>query len=183
VRSAGSLSRSGQPGNAVEQLCLPRYPIPGPCRQARDLTRHGAKPMPQTIIPSREAIADTDGPAPAATFSAGMVRRGHNPWWGKDQKPAPARTSGEAEAQLSAPALISGRDRVMGARTLLDRDTPPPVPTERRSRLRAMTPPQADSGAGLFEHLPVEMLKDVAIFIAVFTVSCALMLTLSVYAF
>jgi len=101
----------------------------------------------------------------------------------KDQKPAPARTSGEAEAQLSAPALISGRDRVMGARTLLDRDTPPPVPTERRSRLRAMTPPQADSGAGLFEHLPVEMLKDVAIFIAVFTVSCALMLTLSVYAF
>ena len=139
--------------------------------------------MPQTIIPSREAVADTGDPAPAATLSAGMVRRGHNPWWGKDQKPAPARTGGEAEAQLSAPALISGRDRVTRARTLLDRDTPPPAPTERRSRLRATAEIEAGNGHGLLEHLPVEMLKDVAIFIAVFTVSCALMLTLSVYAF
>ncbi len=146
--------------------------------------------MPDTSAPPCEALPAGDGPAPAATLSAGMVRRGHNPWWGKDQKnPAPAKPRPEGETKPEPPPPAA-RGNFVRARTLLNReDTPAQNPAPKTDpalpgvRTRLRPPPDANANTGLFERLPVQMLTDFAVFAAVFTVSCGLMLYLSLYAF
>lgn len=146
--------------------------------------------MPDTCTSPCEALPASDGPAPAAALSAGIVRRGHNPWWGKDQKkPAPAKSRPEDAAESATPPSLP-RANPARARTMLDREDPlsqNPVPktvsepSGARTRLRP--PPGADTDTGFLERLPVQMLIDVAVFATVFTVSCGLMLYLSLYAF
>ncbi len=146
--------------------------------------------MPDTAIPPCEALPAADGPAPAAALSAGIVRRGHNPWWGKDQKnPPPAGPQPDDAAKTAIPPSL-GRANLARARTMLDREDPAaPKPAPKTAsepagaRARLRPPPGADISPGLLERLPTQMLIDVAVFATVFTVSCGLMLYLSLYAF
>jgi hypothetical protein len=139
--------------------------------------------MPDTYAAPCEALPTADGPAPAAALSAGIVRRGHNPWWDKDQKtPAPANPKAEDAAKID-PVLDATRRKLTRARIMLDREDSPAQGPAAPSIVRAHLPPRPDTGPGLFERLPMQMLADAAVFVAVFTVSCGLMLYLSPYAF
>lgn len=145
-------------------------------------------------------VATEDGASPAAALNAGLVRRGHNPWRGKDQTPAAAAEGSAAKTPAETPPArpASPTNRGTRARELLDRvepgaPRPEPEPPSTAATLRARLRPNADGGTDrrirdddgptLLDRLPEGVLKDAAIFAAVFIVSCALMLYLSLRAF
>ena len=137
--------------------------------------------------------SDNDGPPPAASLSAAMVRRGNNPWWGKDQpKPAPvAKAKSAAPAGADAPAWHPPRP--LRARALLAREER----QENKENAEAIpdgaiaaagpraaprggfaAAPQDDAGSFL-ENMPPGLLRDIGIFLAVFSLSFAVILYLS----
>lgn len=124
--------------------------------------------LPEDARPGARRPRASEGEASeAASLTADMIRRGRNPWWGKDQAPndavpkddLPSRTATAPEAATphgGAEALRQGLRRVR-----LD------DPAERPSP---------------FLRLDASLRRDLLIFLAVFSVSCAAMLYLSFHA-
>jgi hypothetical protein len=145
------------------------------------MTKEPAAPAHEKLLPGS---GGSEGPPPAASLTATMVRRGGNPWWGKDQPKAttPAGTDKTVPWQpprpLRARALLEREERLEAAESSsIDTDMHEP---EGRAPLRAALAATAErDGDSLFENLPTGLLRDIGIFIAVFAVSCAAMLYLS----
>lgn len=143
--------------------------------------------------------SNTDGPPPAASLSAAMVRRGNNPWWRKDQ-PKPAQVTkpkiAAQAANIRIPVAQAGKDapawhppRPLRARALLAReerlegaseDADLYAAEEQRPNRTSLAIPAERDMESLFENLPTGLLRDIGIFFAIFAVACAAMLYLSI---
>lgn len=159
------------------------------------MTGLASDPSSSADMPEGGAAPESDGAAPAAALNAAMVKRGRNPWWGKDQNQPRAEKTDPARAGAGRRPPSPGVPTNARARMLLDkadRKVPAAAPEApgHAASLRARLRPGPDDasqsittfeehGPPLLDRFPEGLLRDIGLFAAVFVIGCALMLYLS----
>ncbi len=97
----------------------------------------------------------------AAALTADLVKRGRNPWWGKDQATRETAPRDNAAHEAERPPV-----QTMGVRSAA-------------AGLRRVRAGEASARPSLFARIDGTLWRDVLVFLAVFSLSCAAMLYLS----